>query len=58
MAVVIAAGFSGVWALGLLALPIFVSIMLGVSFQSPAIAKSTDAKMKTLKTRKELEMVG
>jgi len=32
MAVVIGAGFSGNWLFGLLALPIFLSIMLGVKF--------------------------
>ena len=31
MGVVIAAGFSGYWLVGLLALPIFLSIMLGIS---------------------------
>lgn len=32
MGVVIVAGFSGYWLFGLLALPIFLSIMMGVSF--------------------------
>jgi len=33
MGVVIAAGFSGYWLAGILALPIFLSIMLGLSFK-------------------------
>lgn len=32
MAVVIVAGFLGAWALALLALPIFLSIMMGAAF--------------------------
>ncbi len=32
MVVVIAAGFSGYWFFGLLALPIFLSIMMGLTF--------------------------
>ena len=33
MGVVIVAGFSGYWLIAFLALPIFLSIMMGVSFQ-------------------------
>lgn len=33
MAVIIIAGFSGHWLFAMLALPIFISIMLGVSFK-------------------------
>ena len=32
MAVVIIAGFTGYWLMGFLALPIFISVMMGVSF--------------------------
>jgi hypothetical protein len=32
MAIVIIAGFTGVWWLALLALPVFVSALLGISF--------------------------
>lgn len=39
MGVVIAAGFSGYWLVGLLALPIFLSIMLGVSFKFSGFEK-------------------
>ena len=41
MAVVILAGFTGFWALGLLALPIFVSALLGVSIGPKEKALST-----------------
>lgn len=34
MLIVLAAGFSGYWLLGLLALPILVSIMVGVKVES------------------------
>lgn len=33
MAVVIIAGFSGYWLMAFMALPIFLSIMLGISFK-------------------------
>ncbi len=36
MAVVITAGFTGVWAIALLALPIFLSAMVGLSISSAA----------------------
>lgn len=39
MGVVIAAGFSGFWLIGLLALPIFLSIMLGLSFRLGSFEK-------------------
>jgi hypothetical protein len=32
MAIVIAAGFSGYWSLALLALPVFFSALMGISF--------------------------
>jgi len=35
MAIVIVAGFSGYWLVGLIALPIFLSIMIGVEFKLP-----------------------
>ena len=44
MAVVIIAGFSGQWWLSILALPILLSAMLGVSFKS----KKNTAKHSTL----------
>ena len=55
MAVVITAGFTGLWLLGLLALPIFISIMMGVSFNPSAkFEKKLNANAITLKnTRKE-----
>ena len=55
MAVVITAGFTGLWLLGLLALPIFISIMMGVNFNSCAkFEKKLNANAITLKnTRKE-----
>ena len=46
MAVVIIAGFSGLWFLSILALPIFFSALLGVSFKrhhsikKPGVAKT------------------
>jgi len=33
MAIVIVAGFSGYWWLAILALPVFVSALLGISFK-------------------------
>ena len=41
MAVVLIAGFSGTWLFGLLALPIFLSIMLGVSNKKSATPTKT-----------------
>ena len=46
MLVVIAAGFTGQWWLATLALPIFLSIMLGVSFKREK--NESEAKMRTL----------
>lgn len=39
MAVVILAGFTGIWAVAILALPIFLSIMagMGISFETKAV---------------------
>jgi len=44
MGVVIAAGFSGYWFAGLLALPIFLSIMMGLTFSG---FKKTKSKKRT-----------
>lgn len=46
MTIVIAAGFSGVWWVGLLALPIFLSIMLGIRFGEYAEPKKTSLERK------------
>jgi len=45
MAVVLVAGFTGFWALGLLALPIFLTAILGFG------KKETQAKRKFLKVK-------
>jgi len=50
MGVVIAAGFSGYWLIGLLALPIFLSIMLGITFNFKGFEKQQQPK----KHRKEI----
>ncbi len=50
MAVVLLAGYTGVWALGLLALPIFLSAILGLRFTVP---KGNEAKQITLSRKKE-----
>jgi len=39
MTVVLIAGFTGVWAIALLALPIFLSAMIGMTGNKEAIAK-------------------
>jgi len=44
MGVVIAAGFSGYWFFALLALPIFLSIMLGLSFRFSWFEKQPSKK--------------
>jgi hypothetical protein len=44
MGIVIAAGFSGFWLIGLLALPIFLSIMLGLTFKLPGFKKQLKPK--------------
>lgn len=51
MAVVIAAGFIGQWWLAILALPIFLSIMAGVSFTN----KRTEARIRTIEHSQLLE---
>ena len=51
MTVVIAAGFSGYWAFALLALPIFISGMVGLTFNT---SKKTDSSIKPV--AKEVEM--
>jgi hypothetical protein len=43
MAIVIAAGFSGIWALALLALPVFFSALLGISFRRVKISRQPKA---------------
>lgn len=53
MTVVIAAGFSGQWWLGLLALPIFVSAILGVKITLKETQNRTTAKAVTLQQRKK-----
>lgn len=47
MGVVIVAGFSGYWLIGLLALPIFLSILLGVSFKFNGFEKRAVKKQTT-----------
>jgi len=47
MAIVIAAGFSGVWWLAILALPIFISCMLGISYSN----NLTEAKTMFIKAQ-------
>jgi len=47
MAVIIAAGFSGMWYLGLLGLPIFLSAILGIK---PETKLDTDAKIVPIAT--------
>lgn len=44
MGIIIAAGFSGYWLVGLLALPIFLSIMLGMTFKFKGFAKQSEQK--------------
>jgi hypothetical protein len=39
MAIVIAAGFSGYWSLALLALPVFFSALMGISFSRTKMEK-------------------
>ena len=48
MAVVIIAGFAGVWYVALLALPIFLSTMLGIKIDRPATAKKQATAAKTV----------
>lgn len=51
MFVVIAAGFSGQWLLGILALPIFVSAILGVKISLKSKQKRTVGRTITLQKR-------
>lgn len=44
MGIVIAAGFSGYWRAGLLALPLFLSIMLGMTFKFKGFEKQAQQK--------------
>ena len=53
MTVVIAAGFSGQWWLGLLALPIFISAILGVKISLKSNQNRTSAKEAILQQRKK-----
>lgn len=55
MTLVVVAGFSGYWLVGLLALPVFLSIMMGVSFSwKSKFEKPTPAENYILKpTTKE-----
>lgn len=50
MAIVLVGGFSGLWWFALLALPVFVSTLLGVSIKwEPFVKNSKKAKVVTLK---------
>ena len=51
MAIVIVAGFTGMWALGLLALPVFLSTIMGVSIKWE-MKMEKEAKVKNLKSSK------
>jgi 1,4-dihydroxy-2-naphthoate octaprenyltransferase len=44
MAVIIAAGFSGLWFLCILALPIFFSAMMGIQFKKQHSIKKPDMR--------------
>ncbi|MFK7806265.1 MAG: hypothetical protein AB8F74_00560 [Saprospiraceae bacterium] len=41
MAIVVAAGFSGSWLLGILALPVFISTLLGMTLKFGKAEKAT-----------------
>ena len=43
MLIVIVAGFSGVWAIAFLALPVFLFTLLGVEFRVPGMHHTIDA---------------
>lgn len=51
MGVILVAGFTGQWWLTILALPIFLSIMLGISFGKDE--KKKDASIKNMNTPAE-----
>ncbi len=54
MAVVIVAGFTGYWLLGLLALPIFLSVLLGIGFKPESkFKKELNASRHTLKNTRQ-----
>ncbi|MBR9919626.1 MAG: hypothetical protein GYB31_02230 [Bacteroidetes bacterium] len=54
MGVIIAAGFSGMWWLSILALPIFLSALMGVKFGGEKKEeKRKDAKMATLEQKRQ-----
>ncbi len=54
MAVVIIAGFSGLYLLALLALPIFLSAILGISFKSAPAKQAATVAMPAAARRVEL----
>ena len=56
MGVIIVAGFTGYWLLGLLALPIFLSVLLGIGFEPESkFKKELNASRHTLKNTRQGE---
>lgn len=59
MGVVIAAGFSGYWLMALLALPIFLSIMMGISFtkkKEQIASKNAKVKYSSLSSAPKVDL--
>lgn len=59
MAIVIVAGFSGMWWLSVLALPVFISNMIGLQFwpAQKSVSQRAKANKKTLKpSAQEMKM--
>ena len=52
MAIVLIAGFTGIWAIAFLALPVFLSCLMGVRFGSAETTQRT-GMFKELNTRQE-----
>lgn len=53
MAIVLVAGFSGYWLMGLFALPVFISAILGIKITLKPQSESTTAKAVILQQRKK-----
>lgn len=52
MAIVLVAGFTGFWALGLLALPIFLAAILGIGNKQEAVKTAEIHRMQKITTAK------
>lgn len=53
MALVIIAGFTGLWFLALLALPVFLSALIGIEFSHKATVKKPKLSGATHKTKEQ-----